>query len=133
MPIEPFAMPKGQLIAIIGHFWTVGLKSVAWGLDGAVNDNTAKAATFAASGRGLRLGFFAPNKSLADATVTRPRWAHFFRFRPNPFSPVFAYSLRRFSPISVYLRRNPLILGIARNRLSRHKRRWRDGSNEAAH
>ena len=21
MPIEPFAMPKGQLIAIIGHFW----------------------------------------------------------------------------------------------------------------
>jgi len=47
MPIEPFAMLKGQLIAIIGHFWKVGLKSVAWGLDGVVNDNTAK-------GRNLR-------------------------------------------------------------------------------
>jgi len=69
-------------MAIIGHFWTVGLKSVAWGLDGAVNDNTAK-------GRGLGLGFFAPNKSLADSKLLRDRDGLIFSLSPQLF---FAYS-----------------------------------------
>jgi len=101
MPIEPFAMPKGQLMAIIGHFWTVGLKSVAWGLDGAVNDNAAKAATFAASGRGLR--FFAPNKSLADSKLLRDRdGLIFFAFAQTLFrlfSLIHSADFRLMSPI----------------------------------
>jgi len=44
-------------MAIIGHFWKVGLKSVAWGLDGVVNDNTAKVRPSRLWGAGLGLGF----------------------------------------------------------------------------
>ena len=156
MPIEPFAMPKGQLMAIIGHFgegYRILLRASSplsttkatkasktlpisaatkattqplmrlmrslvifphlqplitrhrlvagennpitrhrftrqrFGVRGAIKQHR-EGCPFAASGRGLGLGFFAPRHSLADATVTRPLWAHFFSLSPQLF---FAY------------------------------------------